>query len=697
MKNSVMFATLGSLFLLSSNISYADTYSFTNKKPVIASNIKPSWLHIEGSFFYDGETDDLVTAGHGFTQLSQARIENQFVNDNTPTAVELRKARLNRYIDIKTGEGTFFGFKQQSLTPLFDGRVAGTEIQASLKNGDEKVNFLLQIPLDFNKHNPCIVAIPSIDVDGLYNPTDIQIRGLWGLKHDCAVVYNDKGLGNGLFDITNQNGYLINGQVAKQTVDDDNLLFSLTPGLTAQEKYTNRYAIKQLYSQQSPEQKWGQYVLDSITFAFYEINEMFSPTNEAIFNKDNTLVLVYGTSDGGSAALKAGELDHDGIIDGIVAVNPQIQIANNKDVPLLITHGQLPAKPLMTKSLIDYSSYGALYIPCAVLALKEDSIAKPIPYSDTFYFANNRCMALKEAGLLSANTPLEQANEALEKLYQYGWTSAMTYQLPYYYYTQSTNLPYRYISQYGRYSVQDQLCGYSVASIDTEELYNDGAIEPLGKDIFPLLWAKNDGSLPIKLDNRSIVIDLVNDNDPDGPHREFYSRSKNSHIVDYNLSGVLCLRDQLDEQRVNEGLSQVFATGNLNQIKTIIVHGQLNVKNLPNYSSRAYVALNSHVEGDAANLKYIEVENASYLNSEYPFDNSLVPIDYYGENAIDWLWSNLTKNTALPDSQIIRTHPRGGQIGLAPTITLHNIGSIEKNVTKNNRIIQVNGTINLPD
>ncbi|RKS87761.1 hydroxybutyrate-dimer hydrolase [Orbus hercynius] len=684
-------------FVVLSNysISFANYSPLIKKNDELPINSQPAWLEIGKSFFYDGESDDLATAGYGFSQLSQIKVKNKFVDLQNPTFTELKRARLNRYIDTKDGEGEFFGFKKQSLTPLFDGRIAGTEIQAVLVNGDERVAFLLQVPLDFDKNNPCIIAVPATDSDGIYNAKDIQIRGLWGLNHNCAVVYNDKGLGNTIFDLDHQDGFRVDGRKSHQDENNNELIFNLSTTGTAK-NYLNRYAIKQLHSKQNPEAKWGEYVLNSIEFAFYQLNEMFSPTREAILNKNNTYVLVYGAADGGGAALKAGEFDKEGIIDGIVAVNPQIQISDDPNIPLFIKRGTANIAPLKIKSLIDYSSYGALYIPCAALELNEMTFGTRVPEQDAFFFAENRCAALQKVGLLAQLTPKEQAKEALEKLYQYGWTPEMAYQLPYYYHVESINYPYKYISEYGRYGVDEHLCNYSVASIDTDELYYEGSVEPLTKTSFAAIWALNSGSLPIKVDDRTIVIDLVNDTDPKGAHREFFSRSKGESDVDYNLSGAICLRDKLSERRVLDGLAAVTATGKLNQIKTIIVHGQLNVKNLPDYSSRAYAALNSFVEGSFSNLRYIEVENASYLSGELPFDNTLVALDYYGESAMNWLWSNLNSNTTLPDSQMIRAKAREGEIGLAPSVTKANLVPIVQTAKQNDYIRIANGTIELP-
>lgn len=690
---TTIFLLLGFMFI---KVNAKQSSSLKTKISSPQLNIKPAWLVIKNNYFYDADTDDLVTAGYGFSALSDIFIENNFVNPNHPTFHELRREKLNRYIDTKSGEGYFFGFNKEKLTPLFDGKVAGTEVQAFFEEGNEKVAFLLQIPLDFDKNQPCIIAIPTMDGEGVYNARDMQIRGLWGLKHNCAVVYNDKGMGNALFDIESKKGYLIDGRVAPQSIANSELLFS--PSIISNDDLLlNRYATKRLHSQQNYEAKWGQYVINSIEFAFYYLNHQFSPTNEVVINKNNTRVVVFGVSDGGGAALKAGEYDTKGLIDGIVAVNPQIQVSSNAHYPIFIQHDESEKESLHIKSLIDYTSYASLYMPCAIIALKHNQASKNIPYLDKYYFAGNRCSALKKANLLKTDTEFEQAKEALDKLYQYGWTHEMANQMPYHYFNQSINLPYQYISAYGRYGINDHLCHYSVASIDQTILYNEGKVHELNESGFPLLWIKNSGSLPIRQNDDIIAIDLVNDDDPQNSHREFYSRSKNSSIIDYNLAGAICLRDSISEKRVLAGQTEIFATAKLNQIKTIIVHGQLNIKNLPNYSSRAYVALNSYVDGSFSNLVYIEVENASYFNGDSPFDNKLIPIDFYGERAIDMLWDNLVNGTSLPDSQVIRTRVREGQVGLAPMINRSNLTPIFLSPKQENRIFISNGTMILPN
>ncbi|WLS90948.1 3-hydroxybutyrate oligomer hydrolase family protein [Gilliamella apicola] len=471
----------------------------------------PTGITIESSTNYDGETDDLVTAGLGFTALSTLIIKPTIADPERPTTQELRKLKLNRFIDTKTGEGTLFGFQRKNLTPLFDGRIAGTEILATFENNKERIGLLVQIPLDFDKNKPCIVAVPSTNSDGLFNAYDVQIRGLWGLRHNCAVVYNDKGLGNGIYDITNQYGFTIDGKIKS-----DNLLFE--PKIKNREQYVktypDRYAIKQLHSKQNSEERWGEYVLKSIEFAFHQINTHFSETQKVIFDKDNTLVLVYGASDGAGAALKAGELDKNNTIKGIVAVNPQIA-PYSETIPVTVKVGEKPPTKIEYLSIAEYSTYASLYIPCAVPAIISNNKDNNLPFADNYTYAQNRCDALKKAQLLIHGTP----KEALEKLRQYGWTPEMDRQLPYFYFKETVALPYQYISAYGRYDVIEDMCNYSVASTQKNPILYVGKVEPLSEIDFQQLWGLANGQLPVWLGDESTMLALVNNQDMHSPRR----------------------------------------------------------------------------------------------------------------------------------------------------------------------------------
>lgn len=665
-------STLSTLLFLTifSNPSGAELGDPANQNPI---NHKPQWLVVHSSNYYDGDSDDLVTAGIGFTALSKMIQKVNYADPSNPTTQELRRAKLNRFIDTKTGEGSLFGFKSEELSPLFDGKIAGTEILATIK--DENVGLLLQVPIDFNKKKPCIVAVPASGSDGLYNAKDIQIRGLWGLKHNCAVVYNDKGLGTGIYDITNEQGFTVDGQVAK-----DNILFK--PTIQNQKEFIknnpHRYAVKQLHSKQNQEAKWPTYTFYSIVFALYELNELFPEPNNLYFNDTNTIILVYGAEDGGAAALKLAELRLRSRINGVVAVNPQIQTS-------LVNSNE----NISSRSLPDYSSYGALYIPCAIPAIEPNKQDKYVPDASKYLFSQNRCDALKQANLLPTGTP----KEALNKLYDYGWKPEMSIQLPYFYLNESIAYPYKYISAYGRYDVTENMCDFSVASTQQDPYYNSGEVKPLKQVNFAEIWGLSRGQLPIWANPDATAIDLVENKDVTSPRREWYSSSTIEHQIDYGTKGAICLREKIKDPRVIKGLKEIQATGNLNKVKTFIVHGKNNPKQLIDYTSRPYVALNSKVEGKESQLRYIEVENASYLDGKAPFDNTLLPIDYYGDEAMEWLWANITNQTTLPESQIIRTKPRGGISGQAPQATAENLVPILQTPDTNNLIEVDNGKI----
>ena len=56
-------------------------------------NPKPQWITIHSSNYYDGDSDDLVTAGIGFTPLSSMIQKFKFADPDNPTTRELRQIK----------------------------------------------------------------------------------------------------------------------------------------------------------------------------------------------------------------------------------------------------------------------------------------------------------------------------------------------------------------------------------------------------------------------------------------------------------------------------------------------------------------------------------------------------------------------------------------------------------------------------
>src|SRR5262245_11040376 len=269
--------------------------------------------------FYDGNANDLLTAGLGKTGLGSTTAPG-FADPLNPTAEELRRSAIyNNYralVDPTTngGYGVLYGpnVTVDGVATANEGKIAGDEYIGFEhdRQGQKKVTMLVQVPVSFNPAQACIVTAPSSGSRGIYGA--IATAGEWGLKHGCAVAYTDKGSGTGAHDLQNNTVNLIRGERADAAVAGDNSNFTadLTPAeRTAFNAATpNRFAFKHAHSQQNPEKDWGENVLDSIRFAFHVLNQKFGPGR---ISRRNTIVIASSVSNGGGASVRAVEQDKD--------------------------------------------------------------------------------------------------------------------------------------------------------------------------------------------------------------------------------------------------------------------------------------------------------------------------------------------------------------------------------------------------
>src|SRR5919201_2849464 len=259
------------------------------------NNTLPSFV-VPGSIVtktYDGQTDDLLTAGLGTGGLGQVTSVSPtppppgFADPANPTAAELRKRAI--YINYRAlvdptfngGYSTLYGPNVDvngNLT-LGSGKIGGEEWLAYDDDGTGRANvtMMVQVPDSFDPNNPCIVTATSSGSRGVYGA--IATAGEWGLKHGCAVAYTDKGSGMGVDDIQNNTVNLIDGtrtdaatagtksNYTANLSDSDRTAFNTaTP---------NRFAVKHAHSQLNPEKDWGKYTLHAIEFAYYVLNQKF--------------------------------------------------------------------------------------------------------------------------------------------------------------------------------------------------------------------------------------------------------------------------------------------------------------------------------------------------------------------------------------------------------------------------------------
>ena len=636
------------------------------------------------------------------------------------------------------GYGTLYGpnIDINGADTLGEGKIAGKEWLAYVDDGTGKKNvtIMVQVPANFDRANPCIVTGPSSGSRGVYGA--IGTAGDWGLKHKCAVAYTDAGKGTGYQDLASDKVNLIDGRlVARGSVAANLVHFAsdLTGAALAtfNTAFPNRIAYKHLFSQQNPEKDWGQNVLDSIRLAFWVLNEEYSPIDPVssrrirLITPANTVVIASSVSNGGAESLQALEQDAEGLIDGLAVTEPNAQPNSMSGVTVNFNG---VAVPNAGKPLIDYFTYRMLYEPCAAISANAQAPngIRPgwfglgtAPLGNAFTqvagielqtIATNRCQSLVDKGLITGASTAEQADAALAKMQEYGWNDPLINALhASHYRLADVYVAFGYVAAYGKFSVADNICGFSLANVTAT---GDVAAQAASQTI---LFATSNGL--------NSGADVIYNDSVGGAKLYHVGVSPSTMRMDGALDGMLCLRNMVtgvdtvtsapltgpalaNSQRVRAGIAEVLLNGNLRGKPTVIIQGRSDALVPVNHASRAYAAFNSKVEGTASNVRYFEIQNGNHFDAFLPgtagvgvqgYDTLLVPVHYYFVNGMDLMWARLKNGTALPASQVVRTTPRGGTPGSAPAITTANVPKIAATPAAANTITTANGTINVPN
>ncbi len=649
-------------------------------------SVKPSFIGSVRVTGYNGTDDDLLTAGLGKTGLASAVPP---ATATPPTAAELRRLAIyNSYraiVDMTAagGYGVFYGpnVDAAGVAGNGEGKIAGSEWVSFVDDGGgtPNVTLVVQVPYTFNTAAPCIVTATSSGSRGVYGAIS---TGEWGLKKGCAVAYTDKGTGSAPHDLMNDTVALIDGTRATAAAAGSGAHFRA--GLSEAERTAfnaatpDRFAFKHAHSQRNPEKDWGRFTLQAVEFAFWAINERYGTLladgrRERAFRPDNTLVIASSVSNGGGAAIAAAELDTAGLIDGLAVAEPAIEMPANSAVKV-----QRGSKVLGTsgRTLVDFTSYANLFQSCA--ALSGQVAGSPGAAFVVAAFAANRCASLKAKGLLGGETTAAQADEALQKLLDYGWepesavlqASMAAFEVP-------SAVTVTFANSLSRSSVKDHLCGYSFGSTTAA-----GVPNPLAAAALATMYATGNGVPP------SAGIQLINNRSPGAPLRDLFSLSPSTLKQDFNLDGALCLRNLLTgtdaaAKALQTGVDETRRNGRLGGKPAMIVHGRADALLPVSHTSRPYAALSRSVDGAASKLSYVEVTNAQHfdgfigLTAVLPgYDTRYIPLHVYLNRALDAVYANLRNGTPLPPSQVVRTVPRGGTPGAAPALTAANVPAI---------------------
>lgn len=638
---------------------------------------------------FDGESDDLLTGGLGAAGIQSATAP---ALSDPPTAAELRRLAIyNNYralVDPTPGGGfgTLYGpdVSADGVPGEGPGKVPGVEYLAFAgpASGQVNVSVMAQIPDSFDPAEPCIVTGPSSGSRGIYGA--IGTSGEWGLKNGCAVAYTDKGTGTGAHDLQDDTVDLITGVREDADAAGKESIFTAKVNDRKRGDYNeetpDRFAFKHAHSQQNPEADWSKSVLQSIEFAFWALNEEYP---DAGIEPANTVVIASSVSNGGGSSVLAAEQDKAGLIDGIAVSEPNVNPEPGGD--FAIQQGDDAPFFDHSKSLYDYTTLLNLYQGCANLA----NPAAPFNFLGLTPIQQNRCASLAELGLLTSDTVGAQAAEAQQIINDFGILEEQNIVQPSHYWAFVPQaIAVTYANAYGRFSVLERLCGYSfgatTGNILTPDLGNPdaGAPVPLAQASENALFATSNGIPPTG------GVNLINDRAVEGSRETRHSTSPSTGRQDHNIDGNLCLRDlatgvdtvtdqklkgrrQAQHKRIRNGIREIRASGGLNGKPALFVVGRNDAILPPNHTSRAYFGLNKSKNGESSNLRYIEVLNAQHLdafNQFAGFDTRFIPLHHYFNQALDIMLDHLRNGAPLPDSQVVRTTPRGGTPGAAPAI-----------------------------
>lgn len=564
---------------------------------------------------YDGETDDLLTGGLGLEGLNLpappagASLRTKAIHTNYRALVDVTEAG---------GFTRLYGPSKDAL------KIAGSERLALLKLPQmaQPYAVAVAIPDSFDADEPCLLIAPSSGSRGVYGA--IGTAGAAGLSRGCAVAFTDKGTGTGFVHLDTGESY---DAALALTSDTDEMLFAVQNIEAASAALgPGAVAVKHAHSGDNVERFWGDATLGAGEYALSVLNRHFEG---ASFTRDNTLILAVSISNGGKAAVMAAEADRTGLLDGVVASEPNLTLANPGKV---IVNGVEVADA--GKAMLDYATLMNVYAPCAALA---PDLANQPGAAATLFAAPSLsawCARLAAERLVHGETVAEQASDALVVIHNAGFTRDTH---PLFHYSVAIKLwpalAPAYVNAYGRYGVEDAPCGayYAYAT--------GGARRPPTADEKSSLAALSGGIPP------TVGVDLLY---KDGP-------------PEAAVNAALCFRDLwtgAEGEKVRAGAAEAQNGGDHGAIPMIILHGRSDSLLPVNHTSRAYVAA---AKGKGP-LRYYEIEGGQHFDSLLMLPDLaplLTPMEVYLSASVDLMMAHLRTGAPLPPSQLVRNTPRG--------------------------------------
>lgn len=536
------------------------------------------------------EGDDLLSAGLGLKGLAGALVP--FADPLHPTAVELRRRAIQTSWKGIADIGPLGGYGS-----VYGGvpSIPGREYQAftRIPGAHAPHRVLAQVPDQFDQAHRCLVVTASSGSRGIYGA--IALAGAWGLPRGCAVAYTDKGTGAGYFDYADDTGVALDGTRAKR--GEKPLEFEPVPASA-----DAGIAIKHVHSGDNPEADWGRHVLQAARFGLAMLDRAFP--QQAPFTPRNTRIIATGLSNGGGAVLQAAGLDDEGMLAGVVALEPNVHV-----------EGQ-------GRALYDYVTEAGVWLPCALTDAR--FAAAPFargPNGQPPPAWPLRCASLHALGLVSADNVSGQAAQAYEFLRAKGWSdAAMAVAATSTSFDLWRAIGAGYASAYLRRGVQNMPCGFHYAGMGV-----GGAPGPANPVLRAGWWADAAGI-------------------PPGNGVGLYGGSDATD--DPSLSGLRCLRalwEGTDAQAaaLHAGIKATAARLPRNGLPLWVVHGADDGLLPTAFTSEPYV---DWLRQQGRQPLYWKVPHAQHFDAFLAlpgFGERHVPLLPYGYLALDRLWAHL--------------------------------------------------------
>lgn len=548
--------------------------------------------------------DDLLSAGLGLVGL--AGLPVRFDDPVRPTPEELRRRAIQTGWKGIADLGPLGGFgRVYGQVPT----VPGLEYSAFARvpGARHPHRVLCQVPDGFDAAARCLVVAPASGSRGIYGA--MALGGGWALPRGCAVAYTDKGAGSGYFDCATGTGVALDGT----RVEAGRALLEFEPQAAPADA---GIAVKHAHSGDHPEADWGRHVLQAVEFGLAMLDEALPAL--APFTPDNTRIIAVGTSNGGAAVLQAAGVDHAGWLDGVVALEPNVQVAG---------HG---------RALYDFASEAALWLPAALGAGRFAAVpfarvaGMPAP---TWLV---RGASLHARGLLPQLEPAARAEAALERLLATGWEAAALA-------TAASSTAFdlwravaaTYASAYLRAGVGAMPCGFAFRASEVP-----GVPAPAVRAAW---WPDGSGIPP----NPGIALS-----------------GGLQAAADPALPGVLALRNLWDGSdavalRLHAAVDALAVGLPRADLPVWVVHGAEDGLIPAAFTSDPYVAW---LRGQGRTPRYWRVPHAQHFDAflQLPgFGDRYVPLLPYGYRALDAMYAHAVAGTPLPDPPTPQPRPRG--------------------------------------